>query len=61
MNVSAKQISSLRKQIEIAAAKPIVRPEPFRTANLLHFTLPKRPVEELAKLCGLPYKDGKVG
>jgi hypothetical protein len=58
---SAKNIESMRKKIEIAAARPIQRPEPFRTVNLLHFALPKRSIEELAHLCGLVYKDGKVG
>jgi hypothetical protein len=55
-------IAVMRKQIEIAASTPIARPEPFRHPRLnIVALLPKKNIAELAALCNLPYKDGKVG
>ena len=56
-----KRVRTLRKQIEAAVYVSGIPKEQFRQPVLNHFTEQKKSIMELAAICGLVYKDGKVG
>jgi hypothetical protein len=57
---SAKRVETVKRQI-VAASVLCVPHEQFRQPSLNHFTGQKKSIMELAAICGLTYKDGKVG
>jgi hypothetical protein len=57
---SEKRLQTVAKQLEHARTLCVPH-EQFRTPSLKHITTPKKSVMELAAICGLVYKDGKVG
>jgi hypothetical protein len=55
-----KRISTIKRQIEIAIAL-VDKPQYSFREPVLNKTVQKKSIAELATICNLPYKDGKVG
>jgi hypothetical protein len=56
-----KRVRALRKQVEAAIYVCNNPNRRFREPTLNFFTGQKKSIMELAAICGLTYKDGKVG
>ena len=57
---SRKRMQTVNKQIQHAKTLCVPHSQ-FRAPVLKHITTPKKSVMELAAICGLVFKDGKVG
>jgi hypothetical protein len=60
-NNSKKRAKTFKLQVEASIAMSNGKEYGYRQPVLNHFTGQKKSIMELAAICGLTYKDGKVG